>query len=100
MNEPRPLPAVAVSALLAAIPGAGSVQVVFEAVEDRVRRRLASTMISVTELVGDGDTLLQRIDDLPELEDLLLRALEVAMRTSNEAKRKLLAQAVAAASRC
>ena len=44
--------------------------------------------------------LLQRIDDLPELEDLLIRALEVAMRTSNEAKRKLLAQAVAAASRC
>ncbi|WP_128882599.1 hyaluronidase/chondrosulfatase [Mycobacterium tuberculosis] len=98
MTEPRPVFAVVISAGLSAIPMVGGpLQTVFDAIEERTRHRAETTTREICESVGGADTVLSRIDKNPELEPLLSQAIEAATRTSMEAKRRLLAQAAAAA---
>lgn len=98
MTEPRPVFAVVISAGLSAIPMVGGpLQTVFDAIEERTRHRAETTTREICERVGGADTVLSRIDKNPELEPLLSQAIEAATRTSMEAKRRLLAQAAAAA---
>lgn len=98
MTEPRPVFAVVISAGLSAIPMVGGpLQTVFDAIEERTRHRAETTTREICESVGGADTMLSRIDKNPELEPLLSQAIEAATRTSMEAKRRLLAQAAAAA---
>ncbi|KRT44294.1 hypothetical protein EI32_3944 [Mycobacterium tuberculosis] len=87
-----------ISAGLSAIPMVGGpLQTVFDAIEERTRHRAETTTREICESVGGADTVLSRIDKNPELEPLLSQAIEAATRTSMEAKRRLLAQAAAAA---
>ncbi|CML55875.1 secreted protein [Mycobacterium tuberculosis] len=98
MTEPRPVFAVVISAGLSAIPMVGGpLQTVFDAIEERTRHRAETTTREICESVGGADTVLSRIEKNPELEPLLSQAIEAATRTSMEAKRRLLAQAAAAA---
>jgi hypothetical protein len=86
---------VGLSLALAPIPGGGAIQTVVEAIIRRQRNRASQTMIEVADFVGNADVLLDRIERVPELRDLLARSLEAAMRSSYEAKRKLLVKVVA-----
>ena len=74
-----------------------SVKTFFDAFEERRRARARQTLVEATEIVGGVDALLSRIGDNTDLQDLLVRGLEAAFRSSYEAKRKLLTKAVASA---
>jgi hypothetical protein len=99
VGGPRPWLAVVVSAGLSVIPWpfGGPVKTFFDAFEERRRARTRETLVEITEIVGGVDALLSRMGDNPDLQDLLVRGLEAAFRSSYEAKRKLLARAVASA---
>jgi hypothetical protein len=98
VGEPTPWIAVLISAGLSAIPVAGGpVQTFFDAIEERRRARARQTVIEITDIVGGVDALLSRMEDSPDLQDLLVRGVEAAFRSSYAAKRKLLARAVASA---
>jgi len=85
---------VALSLVLAPIPGGSALQKVIEAIVHRQRNRASQMAIEIADMVGGADLLLNRIEDSPELRDLLARSLEAAVRSSYEAKRKLLVRAV------
>ncbi|MGO9246397.1 MAG: hypothetical protein ACLQDC_16705 [Verrucomicrobiia bacterium] len=86
---------VGLSLALAPIPGGGAIQKVVETIVQLQRNRASQTMVEIADIVGSADVLLTRIEQNPELRDLLARSLEAAMRSSYEAKRRLLVMAVA-----
>lgn len=66
MTEPRPVFAVVISAGLSAIPMVGGpLQTVFDAIEERTRHRAETTTREICESVGGADTVLSRIDKIP-----------------------------------
>ena len=75
----------------------GPVQTFFDAIEERRRERARQTVIEITDIVGGVDALLSHLENHPDLQDLLVRGVEAAFRSSYEAKRRLLARAVASA---
>jgi hypothetical protein len=97
VDEPRSVVAVIISAGLSAIPGVGGpIQTFFDYAVEQQRKRVRSTALEVVEAVGEA-ALLGRVQENPELESLLVQALEAASRTGHEAKRKLLGKAAAQA---
>lgn len=98
VSKPRPVLVVLASAGLSGIPIVGGpIQTLFDAVAERIRYRAETTAREICDDVGGVDIVLSRIDENPELEALLTQAIEAATRTAMEAKRRLLAQAAAAA---
>ena len=86
VGEPTPWIAVLVSAGLSAIPVAGGpVQTFFDAIEERRRARARQTVIEITDIIGGVDALLSHIENHPDLQDLLVRGVEAAFRSSYEA---------------
>ena len=95
MEEPRSIIAVIISAALSAIPAVGGpLQTFFDYADEQQRYRVQSTAREICDLVGE-EVLLGRVQENAELETLLTQALDAASRTGWEAKRKLLAKAVA-----
>jgi hypothetical protein len=86
---------VGLSLALAPVPGAGAIQKVIETMVELQRNHGSQTVIEIADIVGGGEVVLSRIEEHPELRDLLARTVEAAMRSSYEAKRKLLVRAVA-----
>jgi hypothetical protein len=88
------MPEALASGALDMIPGVGKLlKPAFENAMDRRRYRLQETAKEIAEAVG-ADRLMSRAAEHPELEDLLVHALEAALASSYEAKRRLLARAV------
>lgn len=85
----------AVRATAAAIPYVGgTVQVLYEDVRARSAAKAGETIASIVRITGEP-ALAQRMSVDPVLEALFVNAVDAALRTGLEAKRRLLARAVA-----
>ncbi|WP_150307196.1 M1 aminopeptidase family protein [Planctomonas psychrotolerans] len=82
---------------LAAVPFVGgSIEVVYSAVRERRTRKAAQTVEEIVRVTGEQE-FVRRLASDPRLEALFVNAVDSALRTGLEAKRRLLAQSVAAA---
>lgn len=87
----------AVSATIAAIPFVGgSLQVLYDDVRARYAAKAEQTMTAIASNVGEAH-LARRLAEDPQLEALFVNAVDAALRTGYEAKRRLLAKVVSAA---
>jgi len=85
----------AIRATAAAIPYAGgTIQVLYEDVRARSAAKAGETIASIVAITGEP-ALAQRMAVDPVLEALFVNAVDAALRTGLEAKRRLLARAVA-----
>lgn len=75
----------------------GALRVVYDDVVARRQARATETLEDIVAGVGDTQTLAARLEASPQLDAMFGRAVEAAARTGLEAKRRLLARAVAAA---
>lgn len=84
-------------ATLAAVPYVGgSLQVVYEDVRARRAAMAGETISDIVSATGE-ELLVQRLAEDPVAEALFVNAVDAAVRTGLEAKRRLLARAVAEA---
>jgi hypothetical protein len=97
-DDPRAAGIVAASATLSAIPYAGGpLQTIFDEYIARKRARAEKTAEEIANLAGGWQNIIDRATEISELADLLVRGLDAAFASSYEAKRRLLAKAVATA---
>jgi hypothetical protein len=94
VNEPRALPVVLVSGALSFLPAGGALQVAWDSIMERRRAYAEQAMREITERVG-AERFVARKQSDPTLEALLAAALEALVRSGFEAKRVVLARAVA-----
>ena len=93
-HEPPAPPETVAKALAAVVPWVGAgLQVVVEDALARRHARARQTAHEIIEATG-GDALVDRLSASPELDALFAEALEAAMRTGHEAKRRTLARVV------
>ncbi len=76
------------------VPFGGAAVVVYDAIRGHMATQGQLTIEEITEQVG-AERLAERIIDSPEFAALAVNALDTALRTGFEAKRKLLSQVVA-----
>lgn len=78
---------------VSAVPFGGPALELYEAIRERRSLRAQLTVEQVTEAVGI-ERLVQRVSESAEFEALLAEALDAAIRSGLEAKRRLLAKAI------
>lgn len=102
-SEPPPtVPEIAVGALIkaaAAVPAVGpplsaAAEVVWDGVRARRAARTATTLGEIIDGAGGEGALERRLGENPDVETLLVNAVDAAIRSNYEAKRRLLVRAV------
>lgn len=93
----RPLTNLMVRVALAAIPSVGGpMEIIYSHVRARQASKAEEVMAEIAGATG-ADRLLERISEDPYVEALFVNAMNAALRTGLDAKRRLLARAVSAA---